>query len=511
MLSALIFAPLIFALFLVTAPNRIWWIQLISLIFSMGYFLFSLSLLFSFNGDTEKLQFIEQMEWISFLGVQYFVAIDGLSFWFVLLTAFLTPISVWASWDVIQKKVKGFYICLFLMVTAIMGTFLSLDAVVFYVFFESSLVPLYLIIGIWGGKERIQASIKFFIYTGLGSLFLLTGIVSLMYLTAQSTGKMSSNLLDFYQLVPAFSTSQVFNQQNILFFCFLIGFAIKLPVVPFHTWLPLAHGEAPASGSAWLAGVVLKMGAYGFFRFLFPLFPQSVESFSPVLSWVGGCSIVYGALMALSQTNIKKLVAYSSISHMGFILVGLFSLNIYGATGAFYQMLSHGLSSAGLFLLVGMIYKRTHMLDIADYGGLAKRMPILSIFFISISLSAIALPGTGGFVSEFFVLLGAFFAGHFGGMIMALLAVVLGAGYMLYLIHRVFYGETGKKIHKIDDLSRREVWLILPISLLIFGMGFFPSFFLKYSEKSLNHLIRSKNSYQLVPISHFQNMDKGNR
>ena len=313
----------------------------------------------------------------------------------------MLPVCVYSSWSLVNEKVSGFYCCLFLMSTSVMGTFLSLDTIMFYIFFESSLIPLYFIIGVWGGKNRVYAAFKFFIYTAFGSLFLLVAILALMHLHLQSTGEISSNLLDFYKLELPFIGAHLFNTQNILFFCFFLAFAIKLPFVPFHTWLPLAHVEAPAPGSAVLAAVILKMGSYGFLRFLLPLFPQSVEFFAPVISLLAGIGIVYGAFMALAQTNMKKLVAYSSVSHMAYVLLGIFSLNLYGLTGGFYQMLTHAVSSAALFLLVGMVYERTHNLNISDYKGLAKKMPWLAIFFFIVSLSAIALPATGGFVSEF--------------------------------------------------------------------------------------------------------------
>ncbi len=496
MLSILIFMPLLFSLFLIPA-KRVTTVRVVSLICSSFYFLFSLLLFYFFNPDSEHLQLVEKMEWFSLLGVQYFVAIDGLSFWFVILTAFLSPISVLASWNSIKEKVKGFHICVFLMITAIMGTFLSLDGVLFYMFFESSLVPLYFIIGIWGGKQRIYAAMKFFIYTAFGSLFLLAGIAAFMHLVWQNTGQMSASIVDFYSVTPVFVRSNWLNQQNILFFCFFIPFAIKLPMVPFHTWLPLAHVEAPATGSAWLAAVILKMGAYGFLRFIFPLFPQSAEFFAPVVCWLGAFSIIYGAFMALAQTNIKKLVAYSSVSHMGYILLGLFSWNIYGLTGSFYQALTHALSSASLFLMVGMLQERTRNLNISEYGGAAIRMPILACFFVSVSLSAIALPGTGGFISEFFVLIGAFSAGKWESLIIAVAAIVITAAVMLYLIHRVFFGMPRASTQKLFPLSRREKYLLVPFVVLIFVTGLFPGAFLKYSSKSLDCLIKRQDQCSL--------------
>ncbi len=468
--------------------------------FSLVYFLLSLTLFFLFDPQTEKIQLVQQADWFSPLGIQYFVGVDGLSFWFVILTAFLLPLCVLASWTLIQKQARQFYALLFLMTTSVTGTFLALDAVLFYVFFESSLIPLYLIIGIYGGKERIYASFKFFIYTAFGSLFLLSSIVALMILTSQSFGAPSASLLDFYKLDLPFVKGDWFSTQNILFVCMFIAFAIKLPCVPFHTWLPLAHVEAPAPGSALLAGVILKMGSYGFLRFLLPLFPESVSFFAPFVSLLAGVGIVYGALMALAQTNIKKLVAYSSVSHMAYVLLGLFSLNLTGLTGGFYQMLTHALSSASLFFLVGMIYERTHNLNIKDYGGLARAMPLLACFFVILSLSAVALPSTGGFVSELLVLLGAFQAQQYLPLALALSGMVLGAGYMLYLVHRVFFGPASPLCRSQNRLSPREKAVIWPFVILVFLMGIFPNIFLKYSRVSLKHLEKQKTGYEVEMV-----------
>lgn len=496
MLSVLIFLPVFFAVILIFIKNQ-QMCRKYAAFFASLYFIFSLFLFFIFDSQTEQLQLVEQFSWFPVLGVKYFVGLDGLSFWFVILTAFLQLVCVGASWNLVKEKVSGFYGCLFLMNTFVMGTFLALDAVLFYIFFESSLIPLYFIIGIWGGKDRVYAAFKFFIYTAFGSLFLLAAIVALMNLTLQSTGEISASILDFYKLNLPFVKTALFSTQNILFLCFFLAFAIKLPFVPFHTWLPLAHVEAPAPGSAVLAAVILKMGAYGFFRFLFPLFPQSVEFFSSAICFLAGMGIVYGAFMALAQKNMKKLVAYSSVSHMAYVLLGLFSLNLYGLIGGFYQMFTHAISSAALFLLVGMIYERTHSLDISDYKGLAQKMPRLATFFIVISLSAIALPSTGGFISEFFVLMGTFIGKNWGALVLALSGVVFGAVYMLYLIHRVFFGKLSELSKKASLLSKREIGIILPFIFLVFGMGLFPGFFLKYSSVSLSHLQDQRENYEL--------------
>ena len=490
MLSVLIFLPLVFAVILLFIKNP----KLcrgFAGAFSCFYFLFALLLFFFFDPLSTDLQLVQRKGWFPALGLSYFVGIDGLSFWLVLLTAFLNPLAVFSARKLICEKVSFFYFCLFAMNTCVVGAFLAMDALLFYIFFESSLIPLYFIIGIWGGRQRIYAAFKFFIYTAFSSLFLLAGILALMVLVLQSTGELSASLLDFYKLDLPFVKGSVLSTQNILFLCFFFAFAVKLPFVPFHTWLPLAHVEAPAPGSAVLAGVILKLGGYGFFRFVLPLFPLSVEFFAPALCLLSGLALVYGAFMALAQTNMKKLVAYASVSHMAYIVLGLFSLNIYGFTGAYYQMLTHAVSSAGLFFLIGMIYERGRSLKISDYGGLAKTMPVFAVFFLIISFSTIALPSTGGFVSELLILVGAFSAQKIWALILALSAVVFGAVYMLYLIHRVFFGEVSILSQKLKQVSFRETALMLPLVILVFVMGLFPKIFLKYSSASLGRLLNT--------------------
>ena len=483
MLSALIFFPLALALLMVFVrkPERV---RTVALSGSLFYFLMGLGLFCFFEPLTRDMQLVERASWLPFFGVQYFVGVDGLSFWFVLLSLFLTPVSVLAAWN--MNRIRAFLICVFLMTTSVMGTFLALDGVLFYLFFESSLIPLYFMIGIWGGKERVRAAFQFFIYTAFGSMFLLAGLVAFMHLAGGGSG----GILDFYAVTPAFVPGVLFNQQNILFFCFFIPFAIKLPLVPFHTWLPLAHGEAPTVGSAWLAAVILKMGAYGFFRFVFPLFPDSLLFFSPFIAWLAAFGILYGALMALAQKNMKRLVAYSSVSHMGYIVLGLVSGNIYGMTGAFYQGITHAVSSAALFLMVGMLFERRRSLMISDYGGWALKLPVLACFFVLISLSAIALPGTGGFISEFFVLIGTFFTPWWSSLLIVIFTIVITAALMLYLIHRVFLGPLKEAPFASSRLSRREITVLVPFVILIFITGLCPMLFFRYSSASLDCLLK---------------------
>ena len=321
--------------------------------------------------------------------------------------------------------------------------------------------------------------------------------MALMVLVKESTGQLSASLLDFYRLELFFMKGSLLSTQNILFLCFFVAFAIKLPLVPFHTWLPLAHVQAPAPASAWLAALVLKMGGYGFFRFVLPLFPDSMEMFAPFMILTAGLGVVYGAFMALAQTDIKKVVAYSSVSHMSYILLGLFAFHLYALTGAFYQMITHAVSSAGLFLLVGMIAERTRTLDVKNYGGLARTMPRLAVFFIIISLSVMAFPSTGGFVSEFLILAGVFKHSGPYGVMFALWGVVLGAAYMLYLIHRVFFGPTSLTSKQASPLSLKETCLMIPFVVLIFVSGLLPGWVLSWSSASLSHLNQNRKTYHL--------------
>ena len=377
----------------------------------------------------------------------------------------------------------------------VIGSFLALDGILFYIFFEGSLLPLFFLILLWGGKDRVYASLKFFIYTALGSLFMLVGLLTLMFLVKEQTGELSANLLDFYQLRIPFIGHYVLSTQSLLFFSFFFAFAVKAPLFPFHTWLPLAHVEAPTAGSVFLAAIVLKMGVYGFLRFILPLFPEASLYYSPWLCFLAVFGIIYGALMALAQSDFKKLIAYSSVSHIGYCILGFFVFSHYSLSGGYYQMLTHGLSSAGLFFLVGMISARTHTKNLNHYGGLAQSTPVYSALFFIVSLSAIAMPFTGGFISEFLVLFGTFLS-DIKWVPFAALGVVLGAGYMLFLILKVFFGEV--KMQNISDLNWKEILVILPIVILIFATGFLPNLFFKYSQKSLDQLINNRGNYTLT-------------
>ena len=498
LLSLIIFLPMLFAALVWFFPEDKW-LRPVALIFSLIEFALSLAIFNSFEASSPGLQLVERMNWIESLGISYFVGIDGISLWLVLLTTFLVPLTILGSWTSVKEKVRGFHVCLFALQTMILGTFLSMDAILFYVFFEFSLIPMYFMIGIWGGTRRIYATMKFFIFTMSGSVFLLLGIIALMFMTQTLPGgQMSASLLDFYKLDIPFVSNQFFSTQTLLFFAISVAFIIKVPMFPFHTWLPDAHVEAPTPGSVLLAGILLKLGTYGLLRFSIPLFPEASESFSWLFLLVAVFGIVYGALVAMVQSDIKKLVAYSSVSHMGYVVLGLFVLNEYGVTGGIYQMLNHGISTGALFLLVGMIYERTHSREISQYGGLAKAAPIFTIFFIIVTMSSIAVPMTNGFVGEYLILMGTFLA-HPAYALIAVLGVVLGAAYMLWMVKRVFFGEDGELVQKYKDLdiNRREITLMLPFVVLIFWMGLFPNHFLYWSKSSVKHMVKNAGSYEL--------------
>ncbi len=501
LLSLIVFVPLISAVVLSLIPKENW-IRPAAMILALAQFVMSLSLFFRYDGTTPALQLVEFVPWVPALGVSYFLGIDGISFWLVLLTTFLLPVVVLGSWTAISKKPKAFHVALFVLQTAMLGSFVAMDLVLFYVFFELSLVPMYFIVGIWGGTRRIYATTKFFIYTMLGSLLMLLAIIYLMFTAAEilPAKQLTANVLELYKLDIPFIAGHFMNPQTLLFFAFSLAFAIKVPMFPFHTWLPDAHVEAPTPGSVVLAGVMLKMGSYGFIRFVIPLFPEAAEHYAWVFLFLGVVGIIYGALVAMVQPDIKKLVAYSSVSHMGYVMLGLFALNSYGVTGSIYQMLNHGVSTGALFLLVGMIYERTHSREIDKYGGLAKVLPFFTILFFIVTLSSIAVPMTNGFVGEFLILLGAFQASMYFGAL-AVVGVVLGAVYMLWMFKRVFFGEAGELVkdekHPLHDLNLRE-WLVMaPLVVLIFWMGIFPNHFLKYSKASIEHLVATKDAYQL--------------
>jgi NADH-quinone oxidoreductase subunit M len=502
------------------------WVRMAALLLSLVEFGFSLELLRKFDSNAAGLQFVENKSWIPSFGINYFMGIDGLSLWLVMLTTFLTPIIILASWKSIDRRVPAFHAALLVLETAMLGAFFAMDAVLFFMFWELMLVPMFLLVGIWGGEKRIYAAYKFFIYTMVGSVFMLFAIIALMFMTKYQLGYMSANLFDFYKIRIPFDQSGFMNPQTLMFFAFSLAFAIKVPVFPLHTWLPDAHVQAPTPGSVVLAGVLLKMGTYGFLRFAIPLFPQAAERFAPFFIGLAVFGIIYGALVAMVQPDMKKLVAYSSVSHLGYCMLGLFAMNIEGVSGSLYQMLNHGVSTGALFLLVGMIYERTHSREISKYGGLAKAMPLFAIFFFITTLSSIAVPGTNGFVGEFLILLGAFKVKPIAASI-ATTGAIFGAVYMLWLYKRIFFGKAGELVpevedegghghgdlhgsaqkakseshglhkHPLLDLNLREVLVLLPLMILIFWMGIFPNMFLDKTKVSIENWIKNRGQYQI--------------
>ena len=477
LLSTIIFLPSLGAIlaFLITSEELV---KRMALVTSALTFLISLIAFFTFDPSTAAPQFFERYAWIPALGISYEVGADGISLLLIVLTTFLMPLTILASWDSIYARGREFMICMLFLESGMVGVFAAIDLFLFYVFWEATLIPMYFLIGVWGGPRRIYAAIKFMLYTMAGSLLMLVAILALYFLHRQATGEASFNLFQLLQLELPLSV------QRWLFFAFFLAFAIKVPLFPFHTWLPDAHVEAPTPGSVILAAVLLKMGTYGFVRFCLPLFPEASVEATGLIALLAVVGIIYGALMALVQADIKKLVAYSSVSHLGFVMLGIFAFNSQGLDGAVMQMLNHGLSTGALFLLVGMIYDRRHTRLISDFGGLAKVTPIFAAFFLVVALSSIGLPGLNGFVGEFLVLLGAFRAMPTFAVIGAL-GVILAAVYMLWMYQRVMFGEvTRQENQHLTDLNLREVVVLVPVVLVIVWIGLYPQPFLKRMEAS---------------------------
>ncbi|MFP4083138.1 MAG: NADH-quinone oxidoreductase subunit M [Candidatus Aminicenantes bacterium] len=463
-------------------------------------FLVSLSLYFNFNGQTPAPQFVEKKSWIGY-GINYHVGIDGISLFLVLLTTFLIPVAILSSWTYIQKRVKEYMIFMLLLETGIIGVFVSLNLFLFYVFWEVTLIPMYFLIGVWGGPRRIYATLKFVLFTMLGSLLMLVAIFVLYSTYYRATGVYSFNLFDYYNLIlnP--------NLQIWLFLAFALAFAIKVPMFPFHTWLPDAHVEAPTAGSVILAAVLLKMGAYGFLRFAFPLFPDALEKFLPLLFVLSLIGIIYGGLMALIQKDAKSLVAYSSVSHMGLIMLAIFALNLEGTEGAIYQMLNHGLSTGALFLIVGILYERAHTRLIKDFGGVSKQMPVFSAFFLICMLSSVGLPGLNGFVGEVLCLFGVFKTSKLLA-VLGVSTVILAAGYLLWMFQRMMQGPVGNdRILSFKDVNKREIAYLIPIVILMFWMGIYPKPFLRKMDASVIHLLHTVTQKEKVFVEAEKNKD----
>ncbi len=465
-------------------------IKITGLVFSALSFLVSVVVFLKFDGAREGMQFTEFAPWIPSLGVSYNLGIDGLSLLLVVLTTFLTPIALLASWDSIKDRLRGYVALMLLLELGTLGVFMSLDLFLFYIFWEFMLIPMYFIIGIWGGSDRIYAALKFFLFTMTGSLLMLVAIIWLGSYAAARGGQFTTDLMTLYRIAPGIPM----NIQSWMFLAFALSFAIKVPIFPLHTWLPDAHVQAPTAGSVILAGVLLKMGTYGLIRFCLPLFPIATFQFLPYIALLAVVGIIYGALVSTVQPDLKKLVAYSSVSHLGFVVLGIFALNIEGMQGSIIQMVNHGLSTGALFLLVGMIYDRRHTRLIKDFGGLAKRMPVFAAFFMIVMLSSAGLPGLNGFVGEFLILLGAFrsqfLASHWYAVFGAS-GVILAAVYLLWSYQRVFFGRTDNpENQKLTDLSPREWAVLVPVVVFIIWIGFYPSTFLDKSAVASRQIIQ---------------------
>lgn len=475
-------------------------IKIVGLIISLVAFIISLVVLSKFDLNKSEFQLTHQITWVKSLNISYHVGIDGLSLILVLLTTFLTPLTLFSSWESIKDKVKMFTFFMLFLEVGMIGVFISLDMFLFYIFWEVMLIPMYFIIGIWGGKERIYASIKFFIYTMAGSLLMLIAIIWLGVYVKNLSGSFSSDLLVLYKNAPKIPLEV----QKYLFLAFFISFAIKVPIFPLHTWLPDAHVQAPTAGSVILAGVLLKMGTYGLLRFNLPLFPQSSVYFSGFISVLAVIGIIYGALVAMVQTDMKKLVAYSSVSHLGFVVLGIFAMTPESVQGAIIQMVNHGLSTGALFLLVGMIYDRTHNREISYYGGIAKLVPVYSTFLLFVSLSSIGLPGLNGFIGEFLILLGSYKSNVLSNnwyTIFAATGVIFAAVYLLWMYQRVVFGTVkNEKLNELTDLTLKEIFILSVLGIFIVWLGIYPSTFLNLTSSSTNSILNIISSFTIKLI-----------
>ncbi len=504
LLTFLVFAPAMWGLLILCFPEKQTPLaKLLAIFGASGIFFISVTRLLTLlpEGPTGLL-FFESTKWFSVAGlpVDYSLSVDGLNLWLILLTTFLTPLTMLGTWNSVSKR-AGTFLALFLILeTGMLGALMAQDLLFFYLFWEAMLIPMYFMIGVWGGDERKYAANKFFLYTLSGSLLWL---VALLYLATKAGTFVP-------EIMAATALGMPFSVQCTLFLSFALAFAIKVPLFPLHTWLPDAHVQAPTAGSVILAGVLLKLGSYGFIRFAIPMFPGPMMHYAKPIATLSVIAILYGALVAMVQRDIKKLVAYSSVSHMGFVMLGIASMTVIGTQGANFQMLSHGVSTSALFLLVGMLYDRAHTRMIADFGGVATKMPVFTAFFIIVTLSSIGLPMTNGFVGEFLILNGTYVSGFTWGQVFAgtaTLGVLFGAVYMLWMVKRVFWGPENKDedsgtAHLNADLSVREIAVMLPIVVLIFWMGLRPRSFMTASEVPVTNLLQAANA----PKPHMKTM-----
>src|SRR5579864_4160480 len=484
LLSIILFEPLAGALLLLLVNKRnesaIRWIANGT---ALVGFVISIPLWFWYNPGNADFQLIERAPWIPSIGAEYFLGVDGLSVLLILLTTMMGFIAVLSSWTAITERVKEYYIFLLVLQTGMLGAFMSLDFLLFFLFWEVMLVPMYFLIGIWGSANRLYSAIKFFLYTLVGSVVMLLGILALYFYNHSLTGVYSFDVTALHKMnIP-------YDLQWWVFLAFFLGFAIKVPMFPFHTWLPDAHTDAPTAGSVILAAVLLKMGTYGFLRFSLPILPEATRHFVPHIAVLCIIGIVYGALVALAQKDWKRLVAYSSVSHMAMVMLGMFALNPVGITGSIVQQLNHGISTGALFLLVGVVYERRHTREISEYGGLSKVMPVYAAIFLVMTMSSIGLPALNGFIGELLILQGVFITSKMWAAFAAS-GIVLGAAYMLWLYQRTMFGkiENAKNEH-LPDLNHREFATFTPLLVLAVWMGLYPSPFLRRLETSVEHVV----------------------
>jgi NADH-quinone oxidoreductase subunit M len=493
-LTFLVFFPLLGAIGILLAPKKGDAPKWISLVTTLVTFAVSVPLFLRFDPANTGMQFAVSVPWIDQFGIRYAVGIDGVSLFMVLLTTFIMPLTVLSSWTSIKDRVAEFQIMLLLLTTGMIGVFVALDFFLFYVFWEAMLIPMYFLIGIWGGTRRIYAAVKFFLYTMVGSLLMLVAIAVMIWVTRDPLGGYSFDIVAMYdKSIPA-------HLHLWLFLAFALAFAIKVPMFPFHTWLPDAHVEAPTAGSVILAGVLLKMGTYGFLRFCLPLFPEVSLQVVPWMALLAVIGIIYGALVATVQKDVKKLVAYSSVSHLGFVMLGIFAFTVEGVSGGVVQMVNHGLSTGALFLLVGMIYDRRHTRLIVDFGGIVKVMPAFSALLLIITLASIGLPGLNGFVGEFLILLGAWKSPEIARVYVVLAAtgVILAAVYMLWMYQRVIFGTiTNPENERLQDLTLREWVVLAPLVAGCFWIGLYPAPLLDRIEPTVEALLRDRVGVEL--------------
>ncbi len=492
LLSIVMFFPIAFGVVLalfgrMDNETSILWFKRLALAISLITFVLSLFVLFGFDPANVDYQFVEEHDWV--LGLKYRIGVDGISVLFVMLTTFLMPFVIAAGWNT-THRVKEFFVAFLILEGLMIGVFVALDMVLFYVFFEAGLIPMFLIIGIWGGKNRIYASFKFFLYTFLGSVLMLVAMIYMINVAGSSDIRILAETPFAHEPISWGIFHMSSGVQGLLFLAFFASFAVKMPMWPVHTWLPDAHVQAPTAGSVVLAAILLKMGGYGFIRFSLPMFPDASQHFQGFIFALSAIAIVYTSLVALVQNDMKKLIAYSSVAHMGYVTMGIFAFNVQGVEGAIFQMISHGFISAALFLCVGVIYDRMHTREISAFGGLANRMPVYAMIFLFFTMANVGLPGTSGFIGEFLTLVGTFKASSWVAMF-ATSGVIFSAAYALWLYRRVALGDLIKESLKtIQDVTWRELWLFIPLMMMTLLLGIFPNLVLNVIEPSVENLLR---------------------